>query len=108
MSLVKWIHPNCILIIRTYPLPTWSASNLTVSSLNLNRFLAKSYLGKNMYNSAMNICEAVNSDSCQPVETQAVADMNFSQGTMCDLVTLLSTKHVVQQFWITTSLCLSI
>ena len=50
MSLVKWIHPNCILIIGTYPLPTWSASNLTVSSLNLNRFLAKSYLGKNMYN----------------------------------------------------------
>ena len=56
----------------------------------------------------MNPYEEENHDSYQPVETQAVADTNFSQEMMCDLVTLLTTNHVVRQLWITTNLCLSI
>ena len=42
-----------------------------------------------------------NTNSYQTMEKHGVADTNFIQETLCDLVTLLTTNDVVQQLWIT-------
>ena len=84
MCLVNWRHPNCILIIGEYPRTNSMFSNLTLPSLEITLIGKYEFLPTDGYPKSL-----------------AVADTSFSQETLCDLVALLTTNHVVQQLWIT-------
>ena len=71
---------TCILIIGAYPLTNSVFSNLTLPSLEITRISKYEFL---------------------PTDEDAVSNTNFSQETLRDLVTLLTTNHIVQQLWIT-------